>query len=191
MTLATFTALYDACVLYPAPLRDLLMELALTDLFRAKWSSMIHDEWVRSILKNRPDLSSDDLKRTRELMDRHVRDCLVENFEDLIPALQLPDPNDRHVLAAAIRGRADVIITYNLKDFPETALQKYGIAPQHPDEFLTHVLDLAPGPVCVAVHTHRNRLRNPGKTVDQYLETLERQALNEFVAGLRAFAALL
>jgi predicted nucleic acid-binding protein len=189
--LATFTALYDACVLYPAPLRDLLMELALTDLFRAKWSSMIHDEWTRSVLKNRPDISPDVLKRTRELMDMHVRDCLVEYFEDLIPALQLPDPKDRHVLAAAIRGRADVIVTYNLKDFPEKDLRKYGIAAQHPDEFLTHVLDLAPGTVCAAAQTHRKRLRNPGKTVDQYLEALERQALNEFVAKLREFANLL
>lgn len=167
------------------------MEVALTDLFRAKWSSMIHDEWIRSVLKNRPDLSPDVLKHTRELMDIHVRDCLVENFEDLIPALQLPDPKDRHVLAAAIRGRADVIVTYNLKDFPEKDLQKYGIAAQHPDEFLTHVLDLAPGTICAAAQMHRKRLRNPGKTVGQYLEALERQALNEFVAGLRAFAALL
>jgi predicted nucleic acid-binding protein len=167
------------------------MEVALTDLFRAKWSSMIHDEWIRSLLKNRPDLSADNLKRTRELMDANVRDCIVENFEDLIPALQLPDPKDRHILAAAIRGRADVIVTYNLKDFPETDLRKYGIAPQHPDEFLAHILDLAPGTVCAAAQTHRKRLGNPGKTVDQYLEVLERQALNEFVAGLRAFAALL
>ncbi len=167
------------------------MELALTDLFRAKWSAMIHEEWTSSVLKNRRDLSSDLLKHTRELMDMHVRDCMVEHFEDLIPALQLPDPKDRHVVAAAIRGRADVIVTYNLKDFPAKELQKYGIAPQHPDEFLTHMLDLAPGTVCAAAQTHRKRLRNPGKTVDQYLEALERQALNEFVAGLRTFAALL
>jgi predicted nucleic acid-binding protein len=167
------------------------MELALTDLFRAKWSSMIHDEWMGSLLKNRPDLSLDDLRRTRELMDMHVRDCLVENFEDLIPALQLPDPKDRHVLAAAIRGRADVIVTYNLKDFPEKDLRKYGITSQHPDEFLIHVLDLAPGTVCAAAQTHRKRLRHPGKSVNDYLEALERQALNEFVAGLRSFAALL
>lgn len=167
------------------------MELALTDLFRAKWSAMIHEEWISSVLKKRPDLSSDLLKHTRELMDMHVRDCLVENFEDLIPALHLPDPTDRHVLAAAIRGRCDVIVTYNLKDFAEEELQKYGMAPQHPDEFLRHMLDLAPGTVCEAAQRHRKRLRNPGKTVDQYLETLERQALNEFVARLRAFAPLL
>ena len=96
--MATFTALYDACVLYPAPLRDLLMELALTDLFRAKWSSMIHDEWIRALLKNRPDLSADNLKRTRELMDANVRDCIVENFEDIIPMLQCTDLNRLRVL---------------------------------------------------------------------------------------------
>jgi len=70
------------------------------------------------VLKNRSDLSPDDLRRTRDLMDMHVRDCLVENFEDLIPVLELPDPKDRHVLAAAIRGRADVIVTYGQVDFP-------------------------------------------------------------------------
>lgn len=167
------------------------MELALTDLFRAKWSNMIHDEWIRAILKNRPDLTADKLKRTRDLMDANVRDCLVENFEDLIPALKLPDPKDNHVLAAAIRGRADVIVTYNLKDFPETIVGGYGIAAQHPDEFLTHLLDLAPGNVCAAAKTHRKRLGNPGKTVDQYLEALERQELNELVVKLKEFADLL
>ena len=167
------------------------MELALTDLFRAKWSHMIHDEWIRAILKNRPDLTAEKLKRARDLMDIHVRDCLVENFEDLIPALKLPDPKDNHVLAAAIRGRADVSVTYNLKDFPDKALERYGIAAQHPDGFLTHLLDLAPGIVCAAVKTHRKRLSNPEKNVEQYLEALVRQVLNEFVAKLRAFANLL
>ena len=135
MSVTTFTALYDACVLYPAPLRDLLLELALTDLFRAKWSAQIHDEWIQAVLDHRSDLTVAQLRRTRDLMDMHVRDCLVEDFEELIPSLTLPDPNDRHVLAAAIRGRADVIVTYNLTDFPDKALQKYGITPQHQMSF--------------------------------------------------------
>ena len=80
-----FTALFDACVLYPAPLRDLLMHLALTDLFRAKWTDAIHDEWMRSVLESRPDLSRERLQRTRDLMDAHVRDCLVAGYEELIP----------------------------------------------------------------------------------------------------------
>ncbi|MGE0468162.1 MAG: PIN domain-containing protein [Nitrospira sp.] len=189
--MATFTALYDACVLYPAPLRDLLLELALTDLFRAKWSSHIHDEWIRAVLQDRPDLTAVQLRRTRDLMDLHARDCLVEDFEDLIPSLTLPDSNDRHVLAAAIRGRADVIVTYNLTDFPEKELQKYGITPQHPDEFLLHLFNLGPSLICAAASTHRARLKHPPKTTTEYLDTLERQSLTQFVAALRPHAARL
>jgi len=184
---ATFTALYDACVLYPAPLRDLLLEFALTDLVRAKWSSHIHDEWIRAVLEDRPDLTAMQLRRTRDLMDLHARDCLVEDFEELIPSLTLPDPNDRHVLAAAICGRADVIVTYNLTDFPDKALQKYGITPQHPDEFLLHLFNLAPSIVCAAARTHRARLKHPPKTTAEYLETLERQSLTQLVAALRPY----
>lgn len=187
----TFIALYDACVLYPAPLRDLLMQLALTNLFRAKWSNQIHEEWIRSVLRERPDLKREQLERTRELMNAHVHDSLVEGFEDLIPALRLPDPDDRHVLAAAIKARADVIVTYNLHDFPSAVLQDYGIEAQHPDEFLTHLIDLSPGAVCHSVRLHRQRLRYPPKTIGEYLDTLERQSLPGTVAYLRQFADLL
>ena len=93
---SNYTALYDACVLYPAPLRDLLLQLALTDLFRAKWTDDIHQEWIRNVLNKRPDLTLEQLTRTRDLMNSHVRDCLVTGYESLIPALQLPDPDDRH-----------------------------------------------------------------------------------------------
>jgi len=89
---SNFTAIYDACVLYSAPLRDLLMQLALTDLFRARWTDRIHDEWIGNLLKKRPDLTLEQLTRTKELMNSHVRDCLVTNYEYLIPYLQLPDP---------------------------------------------------------------------------------------------------
>lgn len=75
--MGSLIAVYDACVLYPAPLRDLLMHLALSDLFRAKWTNEIHDEWIRSVLKNRPDLQQEQLERTRVLMNSHVWDCLV------------------------------------------------------------------------------------------------------------------
>ena len=102
--MANFSAVYDACVLYPAPIRDLLLQLALSDLFRAHWTNDIHDEWTRNVLKNRPDLTAEQLQRTRELMDANVRDCLVTGYESLIPSLELPDENDRHVLAAAIRA---------------------------------------------------------------------------------------
>src|SRR5262249_9025488 len=141
---ATFAALYDACVLYPAPLRDLLMHLALTDLFRAKWTNAIHDEWMRHVLADRPDLKREQIERTRDLMNAHVRDCLVEGYEALIPTLTLPDEQDRHVLAAAIHAGAEVIVTYNLRDFPKEALDPFGIAAQHPDDFICHLIELSP-----------------------------------------------
>lgn len=119
--------IYDACVLYPAPLRDLLLHLALTDLFRARWSDAIHDEWIRNLLAKRPDLTPAQLARTRRLMDQAAPDCLVTGHETLIDQLRLPDPDDRHVLAAAIHCRARLIVTFNVNDFPPTALEPYGV----------------------------------------------------------------
>ena len=98
-----FTVVYDACVLYPAPLRDFLVRLAVTGAFRARWTEAIHDEWVRNLLANRADLSREKLERTVALMNQAVPDCLVEGYELLIGGLDLPDPDDNHVLAAAIR----------------------------------------------------------------------------------------
>lgn len=189
--MSTFTALFDACVLYPAPLRDFLMNLAITDLFRAKWTDDIHDEWIRNVLKNRPDLTKDRLRRTKDLMNSHVRDCLVIGYQDLIPSLTLPDVNDRHVLAAAIVGGADVIVTYNLKDFPATILEQYGIEAQHPDEFITHLIDLAPPIVCEAAKRQRVSLKNPPQSVEDLFSAYERQSLAQTVAELRPYEGLL
>jgi predicted nucleic acid-binding protein len=189
--MATFTALYDSCVLYPAPLRDLLMRLALTDLFRARWTDRIHEEWMRKVLEDRPDLSRGQLDRTRDLMNAHVRDCLVVGYEPIIEGLALPDPDDRHVVAAAIRARADVIVTYNLKDFPNPHLAGFGIEAQHPDEFISHLIDLAPGPVCATAKRHREALKNPPKSVEEYLDALAAQRLPDTVSRLSEFEHLL
>ena len=186
-----FTAIFDACVLHQAPVRDLLLNLAVTDLFRARWTDQIHEEWIASVLRSRTDLTRERLERTRLLMDAHVRDALVTDFESLIPTLELPDPNDRHVLAAAIRGRADVIVTYNLKDFPAASLQRYGIDAQHPDEFLVHLFDLAPAAVLESARRIRTSLRKPLVEIDEYLATLERHALVELVTRLREYSGLL
>lgn len=182
------TALYDACVLYPAPLRDLLMHLAVTDLFRARWTDDIHEEWIRNVLETRPDLRREQLERTRDLMNAHVRDCLVTGYERLIPTLALPDPDDRHVLAAAVRASADVIVTFNLKDFPTDMLAEHGIEGQHPDDFVADLLEIDPATVCAAARRHRRSLKNPPKSVEEYLAALERQGLSRSVAELREFA---
>jgi len=149
----------------------------------------VHEEWRTRLLKNRPDLTREKLERTRMLMDKHAEDALVTGYGDLIEGLRLPDPDDRHVLAAAIRGRADVIVTRNTKHFPDDALQPFGIAAQHPDEFVVHLLDLAPGLVIEAVQRHRESLRSLAKTVEEYLEMLEKEGLTETVAILREYMA--
>ena len=182
--MATFTALYDACVLYPAPLRDLLMRLALTDLFRAKWSATIHEEWISAVLRDRPDLELQ-LDRTRRLMDAHVLDAVVTGYELLIGSLELPDPDDRHVLAAAIVGRANLIVTKNLRDFPADRLEPYGVEAQHPDVFVRSLLGLYEMVTLAAVAEHRASLRHPAKTVDEYLDTLLAQELPKTAAFLR------
>jgi hypothetical protein len=110
---SSFTAVYDACVLYPAPLRDFLMWLGLSGRFRARWSAQIHDEWKRNLLRNRGDLSGEQVDRTSALMDQAIPDGLVSGHEVIIEGLTLPDSDDRHVLAAAIRCNASVIVTFN------------------------------------------------------------------------------
>lgn len=188
---SSFTVIYDACVLYPAPLRDLLMHLALTGAYRARWSALIHDEWTRNVVKNRSDLTQDQLDRTVQLMNRAIPGCLVSDFEPLIQGLQLPDPDDRHVLAAAIKCGASVIVTYNLKDFPLDVLKSYDIEALHPDVFLSDIWDLDKAAVLEAVQRQRASLRNPTYTPRELLDTLLKQRLPEIVKHLSSFEALI
>jgi len=186
--MSRYTALLDANVLYPAPMRDLLIQLAHIGLFRARWSADIHREWIEALLRNEPQRERSALERTRALMDQAVRDCLVTGYEPLISALTLPDAGDRHVLAAAIAGRCDVIVTLNLKHFPVDALASYGIDAQHPDEFLSNLLTLAPGVFCDAVRRLRARLKNPPYSVEDYLGMLTQQGLVATAAELEDFS---
>lgn len=171
-----FAVVYDACVLYPAPLRDFLMWAATSELFAAKWTEQIHSEWSSNLLKRRPELQGH-LPRTIELMNNAVPDCLVENYEGLIPGLSLPDPDDRHVLAAAIKSGAQLIITFNLRDFPQTALEPYGIEAVHPDNFLVQQFDLHEAKLLQAAKKHRASLTKPPQSVEAYLETLASNGL--------------
>jgi hypothetical protein len=180
-----FVVLYDACVLYPAPLRDLLIRLANTGIVRARWSATILDECFRNILANRPDLRPESLDRTRELMRQAVPDCMVFGFEDLIEALELPDQDDRHVLAAAIRAGAQAVVTFNLADFPGEKLASYNIEAKHPDDFVLDAIDLAPGLVTAVVSQQAKALKSPPRSVAELLDTLRDQGLVRSVAKLR------
>jgi len=162
-------AVVDACVLYSAFLRDLMMRLTARFAFQPVWSEEIHDEWIRNLLENRPDLTRDQLAHTQSLMDRHGRDCLAPDFHHLIETLTLPDPNDRHVFAAAITSRSSIIVTYNLADFPPRMLAPYEIEAQHPDVFLSALFQNSPEQFREAVHDLLAALKNPPVTLKNRL----------------------
>ncbi len=144
--MSQFRVVLDACVLYPQGLRDLLMSLAVKRIFKAHWSEQIHDEWIRNLHEN-SGMPMAQLQRIRELMDQYTDDALVMGYESLITGLNLPDPDDRHVLAAAIKCGANAIVTLNLKDFPAA--------------------------VCSAVKKMRQRLKNPPYTASEYLAAIK------------------
>ncbi|GAB4355130.1 MAG: PIN domain-containing protein [Oricola sp.] len=177
--------------MYPAPLRDFLIELAAGGLFRAKWTDEIHEEWIRNVLKDRTDLNQQQLDRTKKLMNEAVPDSLVTGYEELIQSLQLPDENDRHVLAAAIHSSCDAVVTFNLKDFPPDYLAKYDIELIHPDDFIFHQFGLNTASVIVAAQRCRSRLRNPPKSAQEYLQILEKQGLPKTVGGLWDYVSVI
>jgi predicted nucleic acid-binding protein len=145
--------------MYPAPLRDFLLRIAKSGIVRARWSETILDEVFRSILRERPELENK-LTRTRELMMQAIPDCMVTGYESLIPSIELPDANDRHVVAAAIRAHAQSIVTFNLRDFPAATLALYDIEAR-PDDFVLDQIDLAPARIIEAVVFQAHALRNP------------------------------
>lgn len=186
-----FTAVYDANVLYPAPLRDLLMHLALTGVYRARWTAQIHDEWKRNLLINRQDLTQAQLDRTSAAMDSAIPDALVTGYEPLCAGLTLPDPDDRHILAAAIKCSASVIVTFNLKDFPSDALEPFEIEAVHPDDFIADLFDLDQAAVLEAVQAQRASLKNPPHTARELLDRLLIQGLTQSVKLLSEYERLI
>jgi len=151
---------------------------------QARWTEAILDECFRSILRRRPELE-EPLKRTRELMIAAVPDCLVRGHEEIIESLTLPDADDRHVLAAAIRSAAEAIVTLNLSDFPAETLARYQIEAKHPDDFIVELIDSAPAAVIEVVVRQAADLRSPRRSVHEVLDTLQRVGLPMAVARLR------
>ncbi|MDX2088300.1 MAG: PIN domain-containing protein [Kofleriaceae bacterium] len=180
-----FAVVLDACVLHPPSLRDFFIRIAQTDLVRARWSERILDECFRSILRVRPKLNPEALQRTRDRMNGAVRDVLVAGYEGLETAVTLPDPDDRHVVAAAIKSGAQAIVTFNLKDFPASALSPWNIEAKHPDEFVLDLLDLDADVVADVVRTQVAALRSPPRSVDELLGTLRANGLPRAVEALR------
>ena len=186
------TAFLDSNVLFSAAMRDIFMELALAKLFRARWSADVHREWIEAVIRRRPRLSRTKLERTRDLMNAAIPSASVTGYGDLIESISLPeDPHDRHVVAAAVAGECDVIVTSNLRHFPKSALAPFDIAAQRPDTFLADHLELNPATFCAAVRTARITKKNPPYTVEAQLSNLHRIGLRDTVTRLRQHADLL
>lgn len=176
---------YDANVLHPASLRDLLIRLACTGLYRARWTATILDEMVTSVIRANPELDRARIVRTRHLMIEAVPDCLVTGYEPLVEAIELPDQDDRHVVAAAIRCNAEVIVTNNLRDFPNQTLSQFGIEAQSPDLFVRHLLQIAFDEVVSTVRRQAEALSQPPRSYNQILDRLAQVGLPRTVATIR------
>ena len=181
------TALLDANVLYPAGLRDLLLRLADRYLYAPLWSADIHREWMQNLLADRPDIPAGVIERTRSVMDEHFPDAVVRGYAALAASFDLPDPDDAHVLAAAIQGGADMIVTRNLRHFPPERLVPHGVTAQRPDTFIADLFHADPEAVLMVVRSHRAALKNPRRSPGEYLAALERLGLSRTVALLRPY----
>ena len=178
-------AVLDANVLYGAFSRDVLLRLAAAGLYRPRWTARIEGEWVAALLAARPELAPERLAQTCAAMTRAFPDAAVTGFEAHELGLSLPDPDDRHVLAAAVEGGAGEVVTWNLRDFPEEALRPLGIEAVSPDAFVGSMVEADPGRVAGVLRHHRAGLLRPPLTAAEYLSHLERAGLTTLVSALR------
>lgn len=192
MTNKPAVAVCDACVLYSITLADLLTSLGEAGLFRPRWTHEIHEEWIRNVIENRKGdglVTREKLEIRRDAMIEAIENSLVEDYGDLIPSLTLPDADDRHVLAAAIKAEADLILTTNLKDFPLQALTVWNLTAKHPDNFTAELLDTDKEIVIAVVKEMRARRKRPPISAEDFLAQLKRQGLNNFTDKLKRLSA--
>ncbi|GHF53904.1 putative nucleic acid-binding protein [Deinococcus metalli] len=178
-------ALLDASVLYPSLTRNLLMHLGTAGIIAARWSDAIHDEWMTNLLADRPDLTPERLQRTLGLMRQALPDATVQADEAVTTRLVLPDPGDRHVLAASLGAGADVLVTWNLRHFPAAVLEPHGLEAVTPDELVSRHLDAAAVETRAAVEALRQSLRRPPYSWTALVDRLEAVGLTATAHRLR------
>ncbi len=172
--MSQFAAILDACVLVPVTLSDTLLRIAERGIYRPLWSQRILTETRSAITAVHPDIDVHRVDARLHAMNENFEDACVEGWQSLVDGLFLPDPEDRHVLAAAIRGRADVIVTANLADFPSAVLATYEITAISPDEFLLDQLDLAPRTVLATLREQAAATKRPPQALTDMREALRR-----------------
>ncbi|WP_128003234.1 PIN domain-containing protein [Piscinibacter defluvii] len=183
---ARYTALLDACVLYPLAMTDALMSLATAGLYAAKWTTRIETEWIAALEERRPDLKGR-LDTRRDQMREAIPDWEVPEaaWQACAGSLRLPDPDDVHVLAAALAGHADCIVTANLKDFPVEAVGPLGVEVIHPDQFIVAQWDLDQLVAVAAFKRMRARWKKPQATAEDFANAMERGGLPATAQRLR------
>ncbi len=179
-----FVVILDANVLYPFRMRDALLHFAEAGLFRARWSADILEEWRAALLKSKP-LLAESIASQMQAIERIFPEGCVKGYHELIEALKLPDPNDRHVLAAAIVADAEHIITENLKDFPENAIKKYGIEAVTPDDFLSSTFELYPAEATAALRVMRRNYENPPLNPGEFIFDLQAKGMPKLASLLK------
>ena len=185
-----FSALLDANVLYPFLIRDVLLSLAEGGLYRPLWTADIHEEWTRHLIGKRPE-HKDRIKTTVSVMNEAFPEAIVDDYQDLISTVILPDPDDRHVVAAAIRGGANVIVTENIADFPTGVLDRYDLEVRTADEFILNTVELYLTDALAALRTMRHRYANPPLSAEELLQAMLRCGLVTTVAALAPHVASL
>ncbi len=183
---APLVVVCDANVLYSIVMTDLILSLGSAELVYPRWTNRIHDEWSRNLAADRPDLDPAKIERRRKQMDAAIDDCLIEGYEHRMPGLTLPDKDDVHVLAAAIHGGAQIILTYNQRHFPKKALAPFGLTAPHPDDFLTALLERRTVEVVSVIEEMRARKTKPALSWEEMLRKIANQRLPKFSAKLRA-----
>lgn len=179
-----FVVVLDASVLYPFRVRDVLLRFAEAGLFRARWSSLILDEWRRSLLARKPDREASIDSQMGAMASAFPEAC-VDGADSLIESLDLPDADDRHVLAAAIRTGAEHIVTENLRDFPEAQLAPFGITAVSADDFLSSTFELYPAEALAAMRTTRREYKNPPFTPGEFIFDLQKKGLPKLASMLK------
>lgn len=184
--MALFSAVLDANVLVPIRLVDTLLRLAERDLFRPLWTAKILEEARRALVKVHPDLDPARIDARFRSMNEMFEGACVTGWEPLVEGLKLPDPDDRHVVAAALRGGAETIVTANLVDFPKDSLEPLGLHAVTPDEFLLDALDLDEADTLATLDDQVTALRRPPMTLAQVVSSLEAAGAPGFAAAVRA-----
>lgn len=191
MLVGRYPALLDACILHPAFVRGALLWYADERLFQPRWTTEILDEWTRSLQRRFPDMTSQQLAQKTDQMNLAYPDALIDGYQPFVDALELPDPDDRHVLAAAIVGKCNGLITANLRDFPSEIAEPLAIEVVHPDDFIVNIIDLHPSRALAACKRHRRAMTKAKPTAEQFLQYYEQAGLIQSHARLTGHIELL